>query len=84
MPQLNDSIRYLKGVGEQRAKCYEKLGVDTICSLLRFFPRAYTDFSEITPVMECVPGWSAASAERSSKNRGNNASERGFPCSRSM
>ncbi|WP_093989428.1 ATP-dependent DNA helicase RecG [Massiliimalia timonensis] len=56
MPQLNDSIRYLKGVGEQRAKCYEKLGVDTICSLLRFFPRAYTDFSEITPVMECVPG----------------------------
>ncbi|WP_077533420.1 ATP-dependent DNA helicase RecG [Massiliimalia massiliensis] len=56
MPQLSDPIRYLKGVGERRAKCYEKLGVDTVCSLLRFFPRTYTDFSETKPIMECELG----------------------------
>ena len=56
MPQLSDPIRYLKGVGERRAKCYEKLGVETICSLLRFYPRTYTDYSEARPILSCQPG----------------------------
>lgn len=56
MPQLSDSIRYLKGVGERRAICYEKLGVDTICSLLRYFPRTYLDFSETKLISECELG----------------------------
>lgn len=46
--KLLDSVQYLKGVGEKRAKLYEKLGVDHIYSLLHFYPRAYLDFS--TPV----------------------------------
>ena len=56
MPQLNDSIQYLKGVGEKRAKLYQKLGVETIYSLLRFFPRAYLDYSETKPIGECAIG----------------------------
>ncbi len=43
MAGLNDDIRYLKGVGETRAKAFEKLGVRTLGDLLSFFPRAYED-----------------------------------------
>ena len=43
--QLNDSVQYLKGVGEKRAKLYEKLGVHTVGDLLEFFPRAYLDYT---------------------------------------
>ncbi len=43
MTNINDSIRYLKGVGETRAKAMEKLGIHTIRDLMSFFPRAYED-----------------------------------------
>ena len=38
-------IRSLKGVGEQRARLFEKLGVTSVGALLRFYPRAYEDLS---------------------------------------
>ncbi|MBP1559095.1 MAG: ATP-dependent DNA helicase RecG [Oscillospiraceae bacterium] len=40
---LNDNIRYLKGVGEKRAAMYHKLGIETAADLLRHFPRGYLD-----------------------------------------
>ena len=43
MADLNDNIRYLKGVGEARAKAMEKLGLRTLGDLLGYFPRAYED-----------------------------------------
>ncbi|MCC8356656.1 MAG: DEAD/DEAH box helicase, partial [Oscillospiraceae bacterium] len=43
MAELNDNIRYLKGVGEARAKAMEKLGIHTLRDLLGYFPRAYED-----------------------------------------
>ncbi len=43
MPILTDNIRYLKGVGESRAKSMEKLGIHTLMDLLNHFPRAYED-----------------------------------------
>ncbi|MCD8088381.1 MAG: ATP-dependent DNA helicase RecG, partial [Oscillospiraceae bacterium] len=43
MAELNDNIRYLKGVGEARAKAMEKLGIHTLRDLLNYFPRAYED-----------------------------------------
>ncbi|MCD7844467.1 MAG: ATP-dependent DNA helicase RecG, partial [Oscillospiraceae bacterium] len=43
MAALNDNIRYLKGVGETRAKAMEKLGIHTLRELLNYFPRAYED-----------------------------------------
>ncbi len=43
MADLHDNIRYLKGVGEARAKALEKLGVVTVRDLLGYFPRAYED-----------------------------------------
>ena len=48
---LNKNIQYLKGVGEQRARLLNKLGVDTIGALLRLFPRSYIDLR--APVKLC-------------------------------
>ncbi|MGI5958528.1 MAG: ATP-dependent DNA helicase RecG [Massiliimalia sp.] len=56
MPGLHDSIRYLKGVGDKRAKLYEKLGVTTIGSLLRLFPRTYQDYTSTVPIGESPVG----------------------------
>ena len=36
-------IRYLKGVGEARAKTLNKLGIHTLHDLVSYFPRAYED-----------------------------------------
>ena len=43
-------IRYLKGVGEKRAELLKKLGISSGDALLSFYPRAYRDLSEITPL----------------------------------
>lgn len=47
---LDDSIRYLKGVGEKRAAYFKKLDVETVYDLLHFYPRDYLDFSSPTPI----------------------------------
>ncbi len=41
----NLDIRTLKGVGERRAELFRKLGAPTVGALLRFYPRAYEDWS---------------------------------------
>ncbi len=41
-------IRYLKGVGEKRAKLLQKLGIDSVDALLTFFPRSYKDLNSIS------------------------------------
>ena len=46
MPELSTDVRYIKGVGEQRAKALARLGVHTLGDLLNYFPRAYEDKSE--------------------------------------
>ena len=43
MATLNTDIRYIKGVGEARAKSLAKLGITDLRSLLSYFPRAYDD-----------------------------------------
>ena len=53
MPNLSTDIQYLKGVGEKRAELLKKKGIDTIGALLSFYPRAYLDWRDITPVAQC-------------------------------
>ena len=48
----NTDIRYLKGVGEKRAEVLKSKGIDTVGALLRFFPRKYFDWTDITFVKE--------------------------------
>ena len=52
MAKLFDSVRFLKGVGEARAKTFAALGITTLYDLISYFPRAYEDRSRIVPIAE--------------------------------
>ena len=56
MANLGDDIRYVKGIGEQRAKALRKLGVNTLRDLICYFPRTYEDRSRTTPISALEPG----------------------------
>lgn len=59
MADLNTNVRYIKGIGETRAKALEKLGVRTLRDLIGFFPRRYEDRSVIYPIAELPVGETA-------------------------
>ena len=46
------SVRYLKGVGEARAKTFANLGITTLYDLISYFPRTYEDRTRILPIAE--------------------------------
>ena len=41
MADLNTDVRYIKGVGEAKAKALGKLGIATLQDLIGYFPRRY-------------------------------------------
>jgi ATP-dependent DNA helicase RecG len=41
-----DNIRYVKGVGEKRAELFKQLGIVSVGTLLRLYPRSYRDRSK--------------------------------------
>ena len=41
MAELSTNVRYIKGIGETRAKALEKLGITTLRDLIGYFPRTY-------------------------------------------
>jgi len=53
---VNANIRILKGVGEQRARLFEKLGCATVRALLSHYPRRYIDYTAPVPLAETFPG----------------------------
>lgn len=53
---LDMDIRYIKGVGEKRAKLFEKLGVRDLGGLISCFPRDYEDRSVIKSIGEAEDG----------------------------
>ncbi len=52
MSQLEKDIRYLKGVGETRAKALAKLGINCLRDLINHFPRSYEDRSQVYPIYD--------------------------------
>lgn len=52
MNHLNDDIRYMKGIGEKRAKALERLGIRTYRDMLSYFPRAYEDRRQSCTIAE--------------------------------
>ena len=56
MADLNTDVRYIKGIGEQRAKALGKLGIATLGDLINWFPRRYEDRREIKPISQLIPG----------------------------
>ena len=53
MKTAETDIQFLKGVGEKRAVLLKSKGIDTIGALLRFYPRAYLDWTKISKISEC-------------------------------
>ena len=51
MSAADKEIRYLKGVGEVRAKSLAKLGIHTLGDLVAYFPRSYEDRTKVSPIM---------------------------------
>ena len=59
MTELAADVRYIKGVGEQRAKALQKLNIFTLQDLISYFPRAYDDRREFRRIKDLRPGESA-------------------------
>lgn len=52
MADLFASVRFLKGVGEARAKVFASLGIETLYDLLSYFPRTYEDRSKLVSICD--------------------------------
>ena len=59
MPELSTSVRYIKGIGEQRAKSLEKLWIFTLRDLISYFPRDYEDRRTFRKIRDLEPGETA-------------------------
>ena len=56
MPEFGTELRYVKGVGEARARAFGRLGVHDIAGLVSFFPRAYEDRTRLVRIAELADG----------------------------
>lgn len=56
MVDLKQNIQYVKGVGPNRAKLFNILGIYTIEDLISYYPRAYQDRSQIKKIEELQDG----------------------------
>jgi ATP-dependent DNA helicase RecG len=54
--RLSTPVRYLRGVGPQRASALAERGVTTVADLLSNLPFRYEDRTRLTPIAEAVPG----------------------------
>ena len=52
---MDTPVKFIKGVGEKRAQLLNRMGIYTLYDAVRFYPRAYLDFSSLTPINEIVP-----------------------------
>src|ERR1700747_1232781 len=53
---LANPVKYLRGVGPQRASALEERGITTVGDLLSYLPFRYEDRIHFTPIAEIVPG----------------------------
>lgn len=56
MSDLKKEIKYVKGVGEARAKSLNKLGIFTLEDLITYYPRDYEDRSVVTNIADLEDG----------------------------
>ncbi len=62
MADMKTDVRYIKGIGEQRAKALGKLGIHTLRDLISWFPRRYEDRTQTRRIAELSPGETACTA----------------------
>ncbi len=53
---LNSPVKYLRGVGPQRAAALAERGITTVGDLLNYLPFRYEDRIRFTPIAEAIPG----------------------------
>lgn len=51
----NKSILTIRGIGEKRAGLLGKLGIDSVDALLRYYPRAYNDYTAPVLIGDLIP-----------------------------
>ena len=56
MIDLKQSVQYIKGVGPNRVKLFNLLGVYTVEDLINYYPRAYEDRTKIKKIEELQDG----------------------------
>lgn len=56
MADLNTDVRYIKGIGEQRARPWASWASPPLRDLISYFPRAYDDRSALRRIADLVPG----------------------------
>lgn len=56
MLSLESNIKFIKGVGEKRAKLFNKLGIFDVDTLVHFYPRKYEDWTKNQSVKDAVSG----------------------------
>ena len=49
-------ITQLSGIGEKRASLFRKLGINTVGDMITYYPRAYDNWSETTPISAVTDG----------------------------
>ena len=59
MADLGTDVRYIKGIGEQKAKALAKLGIRTLQDLIAYFPRAYDDRRAVVKIKDLQDGENA-------------------------
>lgn len=62
MAQLHESVQTIKGIGQQRAKALEKLGITNLQELISWFPQRYEDRTQLKTVSQLIPGETACVA----------------------
>ena len=53
---LNKNVQYVKGVGEERSKTLNRLGIFTLEDLITYYPRDYQDRSKAKKLQDTVDG----------------------------
>ena len=56
MADLNTDIRFIKGVGETRAKALEKLHIRTLGDLISYYPRRWEDRTKLFSIRDLPEG----------------------------
>ena len=59
MVDLNKEVQYIKGVGPNRVKLLNKIGINTLKDLITYYPRTYEDRSKTKDLIDCINGETA-------------------------
>ena len=53
---LKNDVKFIKGVGPNRVKLLNRLGIFTLQDLITYYPRTYEDRSKPKSICECIDG----------------------------